>query len=170
MAIKRPIKGIDKVLMFRKYEPTAPQAGRLALQTSHTISETRESSTTDTKDGQIVDRGSLATTIPIEAIASRDATNDLLHASVKEDFLLEVWEIDFGAEPEVEGEVTKYPALYGRGYLDNWESPASVDGLVTISTTFTVEGELVAGLATVSDEQIDELNLAFRDVVPQVEG
>lgn len=169
MSTKRPIKGIDKVLMFRRYqENSAPEAGRLALQVSHTISETRESSTTQTKDGQIVDRGALSTTIPIEAIASRDETNQLLHDSVKEDFLLEVWEIDFGAEPEEVGEVTKYPALYGRGYLDNWESPASVDGLVTISTTFTVEGELVAGLATVTDEQIDELNVAFRDVVAQV--
>lgn len=169
MATKRPIKGIDKVLMFRKYEPTEPaEAGRLALQTSHTISESRDSSTTATKDGGIADRGALTTTIPIEAIASRDEVNIMLHASVKEDFLLEVWEIDFGADPVTEGEVTKYPARYGRGYLDSWESPASVDGHVTISTTFTVEGELVDGLATVSDQQIDELNTAFRDVVAQV--
>lgn len=168
--MKTPIQGIDRILMVRKYTETAPAAARLALQISHEISESRSVESEETKDGPIVNRSGLETVISLEAVATRDETNKMLHDSVREGFMLEVWEVDMGAEPSdvVEGTSAKYPARYGRGYLSSWTTPANVGETVKISTELTIEGELIDGLATITDAQIEEMNVAFRDVTPQV--
>lgn len=160
--MQEPILGRDKILMFRKYSETEKAAARLALQVTHEIGKTRESTSVHTKDGAIVVPGGLETVISIEAISSRDAVNLMLEEAVDNADLLEIWEIDFGATPPTEG---KYPAKYGRGYLNTWTTPDNVDEHETISTEFTVVGALVKGEATITAEQAEQVAYAFKDVV-----
>lgn len=160
--METPIKGKDKVLMFRLLkDKDKANATRLALQTTHTIKESRKNDTTATKDGTIVANGALETTIDIEAIGSDDLANTFLHYAAKNGLEVEVWEIDF-TKKNTDG---KYLSQYGTGYLSDWETPAGVEDNTTIKTTLTVSGVLVAGYATVS--ALDELtvNNFYRDTV-----
>lgn len=165
--IQQPILGKEKILMFRKESENTEAAARLALQTSHEIGETRENTTTQTKDGAVVTGGGLTTTITIEAVATRDEVNEMLHGAVLNGDLLEVWAIDLGATPTEPG---KYPARYGQGYLSSWTTPDDVEGLETISTEMTINGRLVDGEVTLTPEQEEEIAYAFRDVVATVPG
>lgn len=165
--MQTPIKGKDKVLMFRLLkDKDKANATRLALQTTHTIKESRKNDSTATKDGSIVANGALETTIDIEAVGSDDLANSFLHYAAKNGLELEVWEIDF-TKKQADG---KYLSQYGTGYLSDWETPAAVEDNTTIKTTLTVSGALVAGYATVS--QVDELTVQnfFRDTVKGAEA
>jgi TP901-1 family phage major tail protein len=157
-----PKKGKDKVLMFRLLkDKDNANASRLALQTTHTIKESHKIDTTQTKDGSLPSVGGLETTIDLEAMASDDLSNEILHYAQKKGLELEVWEIDFSKEPTG----NKYPALYGSGYLSDWETPANVDENTTIKTTLTIGGELARGLATVNELDLATVKKFFRDTV-----
>ncbi|MBS9336408.1 phage major tail protein, TP901-1 family [Fructobacillus papyrifericola] len=157
-----PLKGKDKVLMFRLFQDKdKANATRLALQTTHSIKNSRKNDSTPTKDGNIVSAGTLETTIDIEAIASDDLTNQVLAYAQKKGLEVEVWEIDFSQDPQN----GKYVAQYGVGYLSDWEVPAEVDSNTTIKTTLTISGELVKGLATVSAVDVATVKNFFRDTV-----
>jgi TP901-1 family phage major tail protein len=170
--MEKPIKGKDKVLMFRLFKDRAKtNATRLALQTTHTIKESSKTDSTPTKDGSSASSGELETTIDIEALASDTLTNDMLHYAVKNQLELEVWEINF-TKPEVDEagkETGKYMSQYGTGYLSDWESPADVDGNTTIKTSMTVSGQLVKGQATVSKLDAATVHNFFRDTTPDPE-
>ncbi len=157
-----PKKGKDKVLMFRLFQDkNKAEATRLALQTTHSIKNSRKNDSAPTKDGNIVSVGALETTIDIEAYASDDLTNQVLAYAQKKGLEVEVWEIDFSQEPQG----GKYMAQYGVGYLSDWEVPAEVDSNTTIKTTLTISGELVKGLATVSAVDVATVKNFFRDTV-----
>ncbi|GAO99833.1 phage major tail protein, TP901-1 family [Fructobacillus ficulneus] len=157
-----PVQGKDKVLMFRLFQDKdKADATRLALQTTHSIKNSRKNDTTATKDGSVVSVGSLETTIDIEAIASDDLTNQVLAYAQKKGLALEAWEIDFSQAPQN----GKYVAQYGVGYLSDWETPADVESNTTIKTTLTINGELVKGLATVSAVDVATVKNYYRDTV-----
>lgn len=157
-----PLKGKDKVLMFRLFQDKdKADATRLALQTTHSIKNSRKNDSTSTKDGNIVSVGALETSIDIEAIASDDLTNQVLAYAQKKGLAVEVWEIDFSQAPQN----GKYVSQYGVGYLSDWEVPAEVDSNTTIKTTLTVSGELVKGLATVSAIDVATVKNFFRDTI-----
>lgn len=157
-----PKKGKDKVLMFRLFkDKNMADATRLALQTTHTIKNSRKTDSTATKDGNIVSPGTLETTIDIEALASDDFTNQILSYAQKKGLAVEVWEIDFSQDPQN----GKYVSQYGVGYLSDWEVPAETDGNTTIKTTLAVDGELVKGMATVSAVDVATVKNFFRDTV-----
>lgn len=162
-----PVFGKDKILKFRLFsDQKVKEAARLALQVEHTISYDGNLDTVKTKDGQIGYSGGLGTEIEINAIISRDEVNTMLRDAVVKDQLLEVWEIDLGATP-VEG---KYPALYGRGRLGEWEDPSNVEELSQFSTTMAVDGYLVSGMATVTPEELEQVQYAFEDTTKKAAG
>lgn len=156
------IQGKCKILMFRLLsEATKQSAAKLALQTEHSFNYSRNSNSTQTKDGAVNSGGGLETTISIEAVSSRDEVNQMLKNSVLEGNKLEVWEIDLDGKKDPEG---KYPALYARGDLGSWEVPANVEDLETISTEMSVDGKPVPGFVTLTADQESEIQYAFRDI------
>jgi len=155
----QPIFGRDKVLKFRQLKNADKEnAAKLALQIEHTISYDMNADSQQTKDGPINYSGGLTTTIDITAISTRDAINQMLRESVLQQEILEVWEIDLGAEPKA----GKYPAKYGRGILATWEDPANVEEASQFSTTFNVDGYLQDGYVAVSEEELAEIQYTFR--------
>lgn len=162
--MESPLNGSHKILMFRlKGDADKRAAVKLALQTTHTIKESRKVTTTETKDGTIASAGTLTTTIDIEALASDTDVNDMLHYAQKNGLEVEVWEIDFD-KPQT-GQTGKYLAQYGSGYMSDWETPAKVGDNTTIKTTLTVNGQLVSGYATVNAEDLATVDNFFRDTV-----
>ncbi|MHB9781489.1 phage major tail protein, TP901-1 family [Streptococcus sp. 10F2] len=150
--------GKDKILMFRKLGDKKA-AAKLALQTEHSWNYERSNEATKTKDGAVVSDGGLEVTLQIEAVATHDELNKMLKDSVLQGFKLEVWEIDLAGTKQG----GKYPALYAQGSLSNWETPANVEELETISTEMAIDGKPVEGYATLTADQEAAIRYAFAD-------
>lgn len=151
--------GKDRILMFRKLGDKNA-AAKLALQTEHSWNYERSNEATKTKDGAVVSDGGLEVTLQIEAVASRDGLNKMLLDSVLNGDKLEVWDIDLAGVKDKSG---KYPAKYAQGSLSNWEVPANVEELATISTEMAIDGKPVDGYATLTAEQQEAIRYAFQD-------
>lgn len=150
--------GKEKILMFRKFgDKTA--AAKLALQTEHEWEYSRDADTTKTKDGAVVADGGLETTLSINAIGTKDDLNEMLKKSVIDGYKVEVWEIDL-ADSKGNG---KFGALYAIGRLSNWKVPANVEELVEIESEMSIEGKPQAGEATLTADQIKEIQYTFQD-------
>ena len=162
--MQTPLNGSDRVLMFRLVEDrNKTNAVKLALQTTHTIKESRKVESAETKDGNAATPGTLTTTIDIEALGSDTDVVSMLHYAQNYGKEVEVWEVNF-KKPKT-GETGKYLSQYGSGFLSSWETPAKVGDNVTIKTTLTLNGQLVDGWATVSAEDAATVNNFFRDTV-----
>ena len=155
---KEALLGKDKILMFRKFGDKKA-AAKLALQTEHEWEYSRDADSTKTKDGAVVADGGLETKLSINAIGTKDDLNEMLKKSVVDGYKVEVWEIDL-ADKKSNG---KYGALYAIGRLSNWKVPANVEDLVEIESELTIEGKPQAGEATLTGEQIKEIQYTFQD-------
>ena len=156
--VKEAQLGKEKILMFRKFgDKTA--AAKLALQTEHEWEYSRDADTTKTKDGAVVADGGLETKLSITAIGTKDELNEMLKKSVVDGYKVEVWEIDL-SDKKTNG---KYGALYAIGRLSSWKVPANVEELVEIESEMSVEGKPQAGEATLTDEQVKEIQYTFQD-------
>lgn len=156
--VKEAQLGKEKILMFRKFgDKTA--AAKLALQTEHEWEYSRDADTTKTKDGAVVADGGLETKLSITAIGTKDELNEMLKKSVVDGYKVEVWEIDL-SDKKSNG---KYGALYAIGRLSSWKVPANVEELVEIESDMSVEGKPQAGEATLTAEQVKEIQYTFQD-------
>lgn len=168
-AIKAVLDGKNKILLFRKLSEQKTEAAKLVFQTSHTFSYSRELNSIVTKDGRIVRPGELESEVSVEAIQSkRDPLASMLKEAVIKGEKLELWEVTVDEDlKDVDG---KYPAVYAQGYLGEWEEEAGAEDEGTISTTFTVEMEPQFGYATLTEEQEEAVQYAFKDTVAGEEG
>lgn len=157
------LQGKNKILLFRKLSDQSKQAAKLAFQTEHTFSYSRSLDKIVTKDGTIIKVGELESEVSIEAIqAKSDPLSEMLRDSVLKGEKLELWEVTVDEELKT-GD--KYPAVYCQGYLDSWETPASAEDEATISSNFNVELEPQFGMATLTAEQQEAVQYAFRDTI-----
>ncbi len=156
-------QGKNKILLFRRLKDQEKEAAKLVFQTEHTFSYNRDLEKIVTKDGSIIKVGELETEVSIEAIqAKKDPVADMLQQSVIKGEKLELWEVNVDEDLR-EGD--KFPAVYCQGYLDSWEPTASAEDEAEVSSNFNVELEPQFGEATLTDEQQEAVQYAFRDTV-----
>lgn len=161
-------QGKNKILLFRKLSEQNETAAKLVFQTDHTFSYSRSLDRIVTKDGTIVKVGELEAEVSIEAIQSKvDPVRDMLSEAAKKGEKLELWEVTVEEELKKED---KYPAVYAQGYLDSWENNASAEDESTVSSNFIVELEPQEGFATLTAEQEEAVQYAFRDTIANAEG
>lgn len=158
-------QGKNKILLFRLLSEQNTSAAKLVFQTEHTFSYSRSLDRIVTKDGTIVKVGELESEVSIEAIqAKTDPVRDMLENAVKQGEKLELWEVTVDEELK-EGD--KYPAVYAQGYLDSWESSSAAEDESTVSSNFIVELEPQVGLATLTADQEEAVQYAFKDTVAE---
>jgi len=163
-AIKAVLDGKNKVLLFRRLADQTTDAAKLAFQTTHTFSYSRELERIVTKDGTIVRPGDLESEVSLEALQSkRDPLVTELKTAVIKGEKLELWEVT--VDEDVKNEEGKFPAVYCQGYLGEWEEEAGSEDDATFSGTFTVEMEPQFGFATLTAEQEEAVQYAFKDTV-----
>lgn len=161
--IPQMMQGKDKVLLFRKLSDQSEQAAKLVFQTDHTFGYNRSLDRIVTKDGTVIKVGELESEVSIEAIqAKSDPIGPMLRDSVIKAEKLELWEVTVDEDLK-EGD--KYPAVYAQGYLDSWENGAGVEDEAPISSNFIVELEPQFGMATLTEEQQQAVQYAFRDTI-----
>lgn len=154
------IDGKNKILLFRVLGAKDP-ASKLVFQTEHTFTFSRSLDSIVTKDGAKIKVGELESTIDINAIQAKDdPVGEMLQNCVIDGVKLEVWEVNFDEDLK-EGD--KYPAVYCQGFLESWESTASAEDEAEITAPFTVDLKPQFGMATLSEEQQETAQYAFRD-------
>jgi len=92
-------KGIDQILLYRILsEAGLNAAAKLAFQTEHETTESKDSESVPTKDGNINVPGQLETEISGTSILAKgDAMVKKLRNAMRNDEIVEVWEIDKGS-------------------------------------------------------------------------
>ena len=159
------MEGKNKILLFRKLAEQNTEAAKLAFQTEHTFSYSRSLDRIVTKDGSIIKVGELESEVSIEAIQAKDdPVKDMLRDAVLKGEKLELWEVT--VDEELKTVDSKYPAVYCQGYLDSWEDAAGAEDESTVSGNFIVELEPQFGEATLTEEQQNAIQYAFKDTVP----
>lgn len=168
-AIKAVLEGKNKILLFRKFSEQDTEAAKLAFQTSHTFSYSRDLESIITKDGRVVRPGELESEVSFEAIQSkRDPLSTMLKEAVIKAEKLELWEVT--VDEDLVNDEGKYPAVYVQGYLGEWEDEAGAEDDATVSSTFTVEMEPQFGFATLTEDQQEAVQYAFTDTIAEPNG
>ncbi|WZY01595.1 phage major tail protein, TP901-1 family [Bacillus sp. FSL W7-1360] len=158
------MQGKNKILMFRNLKKQDEEAAKLVFQTEHTFSYSRSLDRIVTKDGTVVKVGELEAEVSIEAIQGKgDPVLAMLRDAAIKGEKLEIWEVS--VDEDLKNEEGKYPAVYAQGYLDSWEPSASAEDEATVSSNFIVELEPQAGYATLTQEQEEAVQYAFRDTI-----
>ena len=163
------LEGKNKILLFRLLKESDKEAAKLAFQTDHTFELSRDTDSIPTKDGTVVKLGELEGEVTgIEAVQSKgDPTAAMLQTAVIDGEKLELWEVTVDDDLK-EGD--KYPAMYAQGYLTTWSASAPTEDESTYSGDFVIELVPQFGLATLTAEQEDAVQYAFRDTIANAEG
>lgn len=164
------IKGINVFLLFRKLaEAENTEAKRLAFQTEHGRNVAADSSNTVTKDGNVNVPGVPTVELSVTSIlAQGDTLQDELEEAVIDGSLYEIWEITKTENEDEKGlskaaETKKYPATYYQGYITSTDSTFGAEDLTELSIGLAINGTGAKGMATVTEDQSEVIQYAFRD-------
>lgn len=160
------VQGIDVILLFRLLKDAGTATGaKLAFQTEHEVSETRDSDSLATKDGAIVTPQALETEISCTSIMAKDDEMvKMLRDAQRNGETVEIWEID-RSQPESGVSTNKYKATYYQGKVTEWTKNPTAEDALELSLTFAVEGEGQDGYATLTADQATVVQYAFQDTV-----
>lgn len=155
-------KGINQILLFRLLSEAGTEAAtRLAFQTEHEVTESKDSESVPTKDGNITVPGQLETEISCTSIlAVGDTMVAKLRNAMRENEIVEVWDID--KTTELTG---KYASTYYQGYITEYSKSAGTEDNVEVSFNFVPNGNGVDGQATLTTEQAAVVQYVFKDTI-----
>ena len=160
-------KGIDRILLFRVLKSDGTKAAsKLAFQTEHEISKTRDINSVATKDGIRQSLGELETEISVTSILARDDVFAVeIEKALDDGEVIEIWDIDRGGE----GTLGKYPATYYQAYLTDFSQNPNAEDDIELSMSFNVNGKGVKGEATLTEDQAAVVQYAFKDTTVAAE-
>ena len=156
------LHGKNQILLWRLLEEAGTTAGaKLAFQTEHSVSKSRSTDTTITKDGPIVTGGGFEEEVPFSCIMAKDdPVVALLNKAILENKPLELWEVNITDA----GAAGKYPGKYRQGLLSELNETKNAEDLVELDGTFITNGTAKEGQVTLTAEQAEAVQYAFRDV------
>lgn len=161
----KTIHGMDLVLFFRKLaEKETADGARLRFQTEHSISESKETESNPTKDGQVVNVTDGEGSIDFTSYAYIEdgatiAMWETLYEWFQAEEMTEIWEVNT-KDITPEG---SYKPTYYVGYFTDYEKSAPADGIVELNFTFTLEGSGVKGEDTLTEAQLATLGSKARE-------
>ncbi|MCL1990915.1 MAG: phage major tail protein, TP901-1 family [Defluviitaleaceae bacterium] len=158
-----PLRGANRIMLMRPYSLRhEATAGRMAFQTSHEKSMTRDAEATITKDGNINSLADLVVEYSLTTLmASHDAVREKMYEAFLDGELIELWDID-KTEPTMTGG-DQFPATYFQGYLTEWSESAGAEDSVEISLSVAINGAGVRGNATLTEDQATVVQYQFSD-------
>ena len=161
-------KGIDVILLFRLLKKSTEEAAwKLAFQTEHTNTKTKDSNSTPTKDGPIRTPGALEIEFSATSILAKgDTYVEELEKALEDDELIEIWEIN-KAEKGTNIDANKYKATYYQGYVTSFEKSPNAEDSIELSLEFGINGKGAKGFATLNDEQEQVVQYVFKDTVKE---
>jgi len=122
---------------------------RMAFQTSHEKSSSRDANTTITKDGT---QQSLSEVVVEYSLTTLMATIDPVRNRLEDAYLasppglITFWDVDMTAPTPAGGNA--FPARQYEGYITDWSESAGAEDAVEISLSVAMNGAGVAGTVT----------------------
>lgn len=170
-------QGIKLILLWRLFEKAGTEkATKLAFQEKHSIEAKIDGGDAKlTKDGPITTKGNIEEEVPFEStMGLGDPVADMLDEAFYAQKLLELWEVDLNTQTEG----GSYNAEYRRGRLIDLTKNADAEDTVMLEGTFKTDGIRQKGEVTLTAEQEEIVQYAFRDTdevdeveeVEEVEG
>lgn len=160
------IQGKNLVLFFRERAKHAEEDGaKLRFQTEHSISKTKETEATATKDGIINSIADGEVTAEVSSLAYNDDKETIetwrkLEDCFDRSALMEMWEVDI-TDATVDN--PNVNATYYQGYFTDFELTAPSDANVELSYSFAINGKGVKGEDILSEEQLNAVQGAIYD-------
>ncbi|MDN6670660.1 MAG: phage major tail protein, TP901-1 family [Staphylococcus equorum] len=160
------IKGIDRILLFRRLKDKGTEAAsKLAFQTEHEVSKTRDVDATPTKDGNVQSIGAIEQEISVTSILAKgDELVDTLEKAMDEGEIIEVWDIDRTGE----GSGSKYPATYYQALITDFSQSPNAEDDVELEMDLAVNGVGQKGEATLTEDQMAVVQYVFADTTVEV--
>jgi TP901-1 family phage major tail protein len=161
-------QGKNIILLYRLLTKAKDEAAwKLAFQTDHSNEKTRDFNTTPTKDGPVGALAEVEYSLSATSIAADgDAHVDEMDDAFDNGDIVEVWEID-KAEKGTGDNSDKYKAKYLRAYLTSFSYEPNSEDALELSLEFGVFGKPQKGFATLTDEQADVVQYAFKDTMKE---
>lgn len=155
------LKGKNQILLFRLLEEATKKTGaKLAFQTEHSVEKSRDSDTTETKDGPITIGQGIEESIPFSCIMAKDdPVVDLLDIAINENKIVELWEVDITKENQ-----GKFPAIYRQGLITELNKTANTEDLIELEGTFITNGIAQKGEVELTKEQQEVVQYKFKDL------
>ena len=159
-------KGQDTIVLVRKLsEETTQSAGYIMYQTDYTKNMTNETEETITKDGVAQSATTPTTEISLTALSAVDDEQmDAIEDSMISGEPYGFWEIN----KAVQDETDKFKAVYQVGIITSFSKSAGAEGSVEITLDVAVYGIPQRGYATLTLEQQEVVQYAFKDTTPVV--
>lgn len=156
--MRKSVKGIKKFILWRLLKDAKTKPGtKIALQTEHEITSTRDTNTTPTKDGGVKSLGAIEQEISLTFYLAHSDELDRLKDAQEQGEIVEIWDV-IAEEPDTEG---KYKASYYQAYISEIGEAAPTDDGVEVSITLGVEGYGKRGRTALTDEQAEVLDYIF---------
>lgn len=162
------LKGVDIILLFRLLRKSTEEAAwKLAYQTEHENTKTKDSDSTATKDGPIRTPGALEFDFSATSILSKnDPYVDELEEALDNDEIIEIWEIN-KAEKGTAENADKYKAKYYQGYVTSFGKNPNAEDSVELSLEFGINGKGAKGYATLTTDQEEVVQYIFKDTTKE---
>ncbi|WP_430610667.1 TP901-1 family phage major tail protein [Enterococcus sp. DIV0340] len=160
-------KGIDVILLYRNLKKqSAEDAKTVTYQTEHTFGMSRNTDSTETKDGTVQTIGAIEYDFSSTALYERGSTTlKMLYDAFMRNETIEVWIID-KLDPQEE-ESNKFAAKYMQAFISSYEETASSEDDVEVSLEYAVQMIHQDGYATLTTEQQNAVQYAFTDTTKQ---
>ena len=154
----KTVRGIKKFLLWRLLKDAETSAGaKIAFQTEHEVTSTKDSNATQTKDGVIRTSGQIEQEINVTVYLSTSDEVDKLKEAHEKDEKVEVWDV-VAEEPDVSG---NYKMTYYQAYISEISESAPTDEGVEVSLTFAIDGVGKRGKGKLSEAQEKAISYLF---------
>jgi len=165
MAQITPVRGANRIMLMRPFSMRHEiTAGRMAFQTSHEKSSTRDAESTITKDGNIHSLSEVVVEYSLTTLMARgDEVREKLYDAFLNGELIELWDIDKTEPTNLNG--NQFPATYLQGYITEWSESAGAEDSVEISLAVAINGSGVRGQATLTEDQSTVVQYEFADTI-----
>lgn len=166
-------KGIDIILLYRLLSKAKEEAAwKLAFQTEHENGMSRDVEGTATKDGTVQSLGSVEYDFSATSIvAVGDPHFKEMKQAFKDGEIVEVWEINKAEmAPETDTEnAGKFEGTYYQCYLSDFSRSAATEDSSELEMSLAVNGLGQDGWCTLTDEQAEVVQYAFKDTVVETD-
>lgn len=159
------IKGNRIIYLYRILKEMATNdATAIAFTTENSRSKSRDSDTVTTKDGTIRVPKEVETEISTTALFASE-NNEMItkiEKAIDDGDKVEIWEVNLD-KPGTDSNNGKFAAKYFQGYVTSFELSSNSEDHAEASLDFGIEGQGVDGYATVTDEQQQIAEYAFKN-------
>lgn len=150
------VQGVHLFLLYRILGDDVDGI-KIAQQTEHSTSSTRDANSTATKDGNKRTLGAVEQEIELTTLLSNADDVDRLYEAHEQGKKVELWEVDGSNKTES----LEYKMTYYQGYITDIKKEAPTDDGVEVSFTFAIESYGKRGQAALSEEQQAVVDYAF---------